>query len=107
MYKLENIFGIYVNFYVVAPNYRQNIYFSAKLLLPLHAFRERAKDRRTASGDHDLLCIPDTSHLLADLLCTLWTSCDPAASMTLFTVGRKNEDGVYVPISGETDCQEM
>ncbi len=29
----------------------------------------------------DLLCEPDASDLLANLLCTLWTSCSPAASI--------------------------
>ncbi len=29
----------------------------------------------------DLLCEPDASGLLADLVCTMWTSCGPATSI--------------------------
>ncbi len=68
----------------------------------------------------DLLCEPDVSGPLADLLCTLWSSCSlhhiaslrpPVASRNrrprLFIPGPRETDGVYLIISGEADFQEI
>ncbi len=35
-------------------------------------------------SEKDILCEPDMSGLLADLLCTLWTSCGPAVASIIF-----------------------
>ncbi len=45
--------------------------------------REGKNQEDLIGSKMDLLCEPDTSGLLADLLCSLCTSCDPAASIIL------------------------
>ncbi len=53
---------------------------------------EKAREGKNQEDLHgskmDLLCEPDVSGLLVDLLCTLWTSWGPAV------------------IGGKADCQE-
>ena len=45
--------------------------------------REGKNQEDLIGSEMDLLCEPDVSGLLADLLCTLWTSCGPATSIIL------------------------
>ncbi len=45
--------------------------------------REGKNQEDLIGSEMDLLCEPDVSGLLTDLLCTLWTSCGPATSIVL------------------------
>ncbi len=52
----------------------------ALYVCPNHT-REGKNQEDLIGSEMDLLCETDASGLLADLLCTLRTSCDPAASI--------------------------